>query len=84
MYRLPEERRLVRGHRAGLDIRCETDARRGTLANSEDRCAYDRRKQALESLAGQRELGRKNGLAGVDFGADLCGDDAHDPLGIVS
>jgi hypothetical protein len=40
------------------------------------------RHQALEPLARARQLGRQTRPAGMDLGADVVGDQAHDPLAV--
>jgi hypothetical protein len=45
-------------------------------------CGHDRRQQPLEPLARFGQLGRDTRAAGMDLGADMMRDQAHDALAI--
>ncbi len=74
--------RLVGGHDAGGDIVAEREDRDGGLADGEGRGGNDRRQKPLEPLPRLGQLGGDARGTGMDFGADVMGDQAHDALAI--
>ena len=64
------------------DIVVEREDRDGGLADREGRRRDHRRQQSLEPLARLGQLGRDARAAGMDLGADMVGDEAHDALAI--
>ncbi len=73
---------LAAGHDAGLDVIAEREHRDGRAADGEAGRGHHRGHQPLEPLPAFRQLGRNARRSGVDFDADMVGDQAHDPLGV--
>ena len=69
-------------HDAGSDVVVEREHGDGGLADREGRRRDHRRQQSLEPLACLGQLGRDAGAAGMNLGADMVRDQAHDALAI--
>ena len=70
------------GHDAGLDIVAEGEDRDGRAPDGEARRGHDGRDKALEPLPAFRQLGGDPRAAGMNFDADMVGDEPHDAFGV--
>jgi hypothetical protein len=78
----PKRFGLSRDHDPGGDVIVQSEHGDGRLADREGRRRYDGRQQALEPFARFGQLGRDAGFAGMDLGADMVSDQAHDPFAV--
>ena len=69
-------------HDSGGDVVFEGEDRDSRFADRERRGRDDRRKKSFEPLSRFRQLGGDARRAGMDFGADMVGDQANDPFAI--
>ena len=73
---------LIRRHDSGRHIVAEREHSDGGLADRESRRGHHGRQQPLEPLPRLGQFGRDPRGAWMNFGADVMGDKANDPLAI--